>query len=447
MDPVHPGDILAGKYRVERVLGSGGMGIIVAARHVRLDQLAAVKLLRRGLDTAEEAEATERFLREAKAAARLKNEHVARVYDVGTLETGHPYIVMEYLEGTDLAEMLKQRGALPVTEAVTYVLQACEALTEAHACGIIHRDIKPANLFVTRGANGAPLVKVLDFGVSKSLGSNVEDMTHTSAMLGSPRFMSPEQMLDARAVDPRSDVWSLGVVLYRLVSGQAPFEANSLGALLTLVMHEEPASLSARVFELPSGFESVVRRCLEKEPAKRFQSVADLANALTPYASADAHKAIAFSGVPMGWSSQSADMPTVSAPAANKSSTPGRRSEGIAASLGVWVLAMAVIAILVVGALKLRKSSVKSVADEANSANSATEASSSLPPEVAPAASTPPTTVFVAPRSPSAKSAAQKTAPGTGRKSIRSASVPASGANSQQPSAAKPDDGIPSTRQ
>ena len=286
---VKPGDVLAGKYRVERVLGSGGMGYVVAARHLQLDQLVAMKFLRRnggaGLD---ETEATGRFLREAKAVVRLRDEHIAKVFDVGTLESGEPYIVMEYLDGCDLSALAKQRGQIPVSEAVEYVMQACEALAEAHSIGIVHRDVKLANLFVTRGHAGSPLVKVLDFGISKvnpfGEAAAEHEMTRTSSMLGSPRFMSPEQMRDPRKVDPRSDLWSLGVVLYRLVAGKPPFEAETLGRLLSMVMHESPDPLAASRSDLPPGFAEVVHHCLEKDPNVRFSNVAELAYALVPYA-------------------------------------------------------------------------------------------------------------------------------------------------------------------
>lgn len=282
--PFRPGDVVAGKYRVERVLGAGGMGYVIAARHLQLDQLVAMKFLRKG--ACESKEASTRFLREAKAVVKLRNEHVAKVFDVGTLEGDEPYIVMEYLEGYDLATLANERHDLPVAEACEYVMQACEALAEAHRIGIIHRDIKPANLFVTRGPAGGPLLKVLDFGISKTnpFGESEHDMTRSASMLGSPRFMSPEQMRDARAVDARTDIWSLGVVLYRLVAGHPPFEAETLGRLLSMVMHEREPPMSATRADLPPGFEAVVARCLEKETAKRYSNVAELAYALAPFA-------------------------------------------------------------------------------------------------------------------------------------------------------------------
>jgi serine/threonine-protein kinase len=247
-----------------------------------------MKFLRRNAAGLDETEATGRFLREAKAVVRLRDEHIAKVFDVGTLESGEPYIVMEYLDGSDLAAIAKQRGQLPVSEAVDYVMQACEALAEAHSIGIVHRDVKLANLFVTRGHAGSPLVKVLDFGISKvnPFGETAaeHEMTRTSSMLGSPRFMSPEQMRDPRKVDARSDLWSLGVVLYRLVAGKPPFEAETLGRLLSMVMHENPDPLAASRNDLPPGFAEIVHHCLEKDPNVRFSNVAELAYALAPYA-------------------------------------------------------------------------------------------------------------------------------------------------------------------
>ena len=230
-----PGDVLAGKYRVERVLGSGGMGVVVAAMHLTLQERVALKFLLP--EGAKKEETVTRFLREARAAAKIKSEHVARVSDVGTLESGAPYLVMEYLDGSDLSALLRRDGPLPPRDAVEYVLQACEALAEAHAVGIVHRDLKPANLFLARHAGGAPRIKVLDFGISKltardpSMPPDDPSMTRTRAWLGSPLYMSPEQMRSARDVDTRTDIWALGVILYELLSGKPPFDGETFPEL------------------------------------------------------------------------------------------------------------------------------------------------------------------------------------------------------------------------
>ena len=281
--PVAEGDVLAGKYRVERVLGRGGMGVVVAAMHTQLNQRVAIKLLLPGAT----ADVTERFLREARAAVRLKSEHVARVIDVGELPTGAPYMVMEYLEGHDLQQRVRSGGALPVPEAVEYLLHACEAIAEAHAQGIVHRDLKPANLFVTSAADGSGTVKVLDFGISKISAGNDEDegmaLTKTSTVLGSPLYMSPEQIQSARRADVRSDIWSLGAVLYEMLAGTVPFNAATFSDLVLMVNMREPPALSSVRPDVPPELEAALLRCLEKKPENRFQNVADLAWALVPF--------------------------------------------------------------------------------------------------------------------------------------------------------------------
>src|SRR6266511_1188050 len=222
--PVHEGEILAEQYRVERVQGVGGMGVVVVATHLQLEERVAIKVLVK--EALGNAEAVARFAREARAAVKIKSEHVARVIDVGTLETGAPYMVMEYLEGGDLSQVLQSRGALPVEDAVEYVLQTCEAIAHAHVLGIVHRDLKPANLFLIRRPDGTAAIKVLDFGISKVMpakGSSSDNaMTRTRAVMGSPLYMSPEQMTSTRDVDGRTDIWALGVILYELLSGQPP---------------------------------------------------------------------------------------------------------------------------------------------------------------------------------------------------------------------------------
>jgi serine/threonine-protein kinase len=278
-----PGQVLAGKYRIERVLGRGGMGVVVAAHHLQLDEKVALKFLLP--EALQNPEAISRFVREARAAVRIKSEHVARVSDVGQLENGAPFMVMEYLDGGDLAAWLKQRGPMPVEQAVEFVLQACEAIAEAHALGIVHRDLKPANLFCVRRADGLLSVKVLDFGISKVTTPGADkDMTRTAAVFGSPFYMSPEQVVSSKGVDPRTDIWSLGVILFELVTGRVPFDAEAVTELVVKIVTYAPYALHALRPDLPPGFEQVVMRCLEKDRERRYQSVAELAIALRDYA-------------------------------------------------------------------------------------------------------------------------------------------------------------------
>jgi serine/threonine-protein kinase len=281
--PVNAGDVLAGKYRVERVLGMGGMGVVVAAKHMHLDQRVALKFLLPDLAT--NAETVARFAREARAAVKIQSEHVGRVIDVGTLDSGSPYMVMEYLEGSDLSDVLRSRGPLPWQEAIDYVLQACEAIAEAHVSGIVHRDLKPANLFLIRRADGSPCIKVLDFGISKALESDGRSgpaLTQTSALMGSPKYMSPEQLKSSRDVDARTDIWALGIILYELLSGEGAFRADTAPQLYVSIIQDPPQPL--RRPDLPPGLDAIIFRCLEKDPARRFQTVADLARALGDFA-------------------------------------------------------------------------------------------------------------------------------------------------------------------
>ena len=282
--PVEPGDILAGKYRVDRVLGVGGMGVVVAATHVELRELRAIKFMLEA--QLGDVEAVERFLREARASSRLKSEYAARVHDVGRLDNGAPYMVMEHLAGADLGAVLERRGALPVHEAALFVLQASEALAEAHAAGIIHRDIKPENLFLTQSPGGTPCIKVLDFGISKVLGLGHRDLalTNDTAIMGSPLYMSPEQLKSSRDVDMRTDIWSLGVVLYQLVTGQLPFLADNFAELISLVIFGAIKPPSEVRRGLPTALDPVILRCLERDLDRRYPTVAELAEALLPFA-------------------------------------------------------------------------------------------------------------------------------------------------------------------
>ncbi|MGK3983901.1 serine/threonine-protein kinase [Sorangium sp. So ce136] len=279
---IAPGDVLLGKYRVESVLGRGAMGLVVAARHLALDDRVAIKVLLPRY--VRDPEILQRFLREGRAAVRIRSRHVVRVADVGTLENGAPYLVMDHLEGKDLAAVLAESGVLPVPVAIELVLQVCEALAEAHAQGIIHRDVKPSNLFLTRNADGSPCIKVLDFGISKMTHAEDHALTRVGGMLGSPLYMSPEQLRSASDVDGRADVYSLGVVLFQLLTGRTPFVAQELAQLVYMVTQGEPLRPRALRPDIPEPLEQVLLAAIARDRDRRFPTIADLALALVPFA-------------------------------------------------------------------------------------------------------------------------------------------------------------------
>lgn len=292
-DLLRPGEVLAGKYRIERILGTGAMGVVAAAYHLDLEQPVAIKLMRP--EIAQETDAVERFLREARAAARIQSEHVVRIHDVSRLASGAPYIVMEHLSGMDLDQVVRKRAALPIEEAVDYVLQACEALAEAHAQGIVHRDLKPSNLFLARRADGSALVKVLDFGISKVNGGGQaleRSLTGTTQAIGTPLYMSPEQIRSTKGVDARTDVWALGVILHRLLTGGHAFEAGDMAACLARIMVDPPVLLRAKRPEAPADLETVILACLEKDRERRIQDLAELTRRLRPFASVHAQASV-----------------------------------------------------------------------------------------------------------------------------------------------------------
>ncbi len=283
---VTPGTILLGKYKIEKLLGMGAMGVVVLATHLDLKQRVAMKFMLPGKTA--NPERHERFLREAQIASRLTTVHVARVIDVGTMpDGGAPYMVMEYLQGSDLAAVITERGQLPILEAAGYLLQVCEAVGEAHAAGIVHRDLKPANLFLTKTVDGQPCVKVLDFGVSKLTDAGLQ-LTQDATTLGSPLYMPPEQMSNSKDVDARADIWSLGVILYELIAGLTPFHAEQLPQLCTRVFTGAPTPLGQFRSDAPPGLEAVLLRCFEKKREQRWRNVAELAAALVPFAPARA---------------------------------------------------------------------------------------------------------------------------------------------------------------
>ena len=282
--PLAPGTVLQGKYRVEHVLGEGGMGIVIAAMHLGLDQRVALKMLRPEMRRLPEV--VERFQREARAASKIEGAHVAKVLDVGVLDDGTPFMVMEHLEGSDLSSVRRAGRPLPPALAASYIIEACSAIAEAHGLGIIHRDVKPANLFLARKRSGKTEIKVLDFGISKLGGPGAPDsgLTGSAVAMGSAEYMSPEQMLSARDVDARADIWSLGVCLYELCTAQGPFSGASLGDTCAKVIHGAPAPPRALAPQIQPGLEAIILRCLDKDPTKRFAGADDLAAALAPFA-------------------------------------------------------------------------------------------------------------------------------------------------------------------
>lgn len=274
------GDLFAGKYVIGRVLGQGGVGVVVEARHARLDQRVAIKIMRAEVCGVPEWRA--RFEREARAAVKLRGPNVARIFDVDTTPDGTPFIVMELLEGRDLAEEISERGPLPVAEAVGYVIEACSAMAEAHSLGVVHRDLTSANLFLARqGARST--VKVVDFGISK-IAEETTGLTTTDAAFGTPHYASPEQVRSTAGVDSRTDIWSLGVILFEALAGALPFEGKTASAIVASVVVDPPRSIELLRPGLPPGLVAAILKALSKDVKTRYQTVNELAEAIAPFA-------------------------------------------------------------------------------------------------------------------------------------------------------------------
>jgi serine/threonine protein kinase len=289
---LHSGELIVGKYRLERLVGRGGMSVVFAAEHETLRQRVAIKFLVEHGNVPPLAIA--RLLREARATVRIRSEHVTRVTDVDALATGQPFIVMEYLEGEDLDNLLRRSGSLGVAQAVDYVMEALEAVAEAHTLGIVHRDLKPENMFLVRRPDGRKIVKVLDFGISKLIAQPgvppSSPATSSQAVLGSPYYMSPEQVQRSASVDQRADIWSIGVVLYELLAGEPPFQGSHTLKILQRILSEPPPSLRAKRSAVPEELERAIETCLQHDPALRFMHAGELARALLPFGSVRSHR-------------------------------------------------------------------------------------------------------------------------------------------------------------
>ncbi|MEP7051357.1 MAG: serine/threonine-protein kinase [Pseudomonadota bacterium] len=318
-----PGSAIAGRYRVLRKIGEGGMGILYACTDTVLTREVAVKLMRRSL--AADPLLCERLLREARLAAQL-HSHVAQVFDCGALESGEPYIVMELLSGRDLYTTLRETGPLSPETLCSAMLQVCVGLVEAHEKGIIHRDLKPENLFCATEPDGSALLKIVDFGVSKQITTGMRSMTNPTESVGSPQYMSPEQITTPSEVDPRTDVWSLGIVMYELLTGALPFNGPTPAQVCAAVLSDSVPPISDFRDDVPQALEFIVRRCLERNRERRFSSVAELSKALQSFVSTGQ--------LPVGLAQEKPARPAVQS-GALRSVRPRRRWLGVLLSIAV----------------------------------------------------------------------------------------------------------------
>jgi serine/threonine-protein kinase len=381
------GQILADKYRVDYQLGIGGMGVVLAATHMHLGTQIALKVLHKEMAR---GAIVERFLREARASAQLRSENVCRVSDVGVLADGVPFIVMEMLVGQDLQTVLRTNGPMPVHVAADYILQACVGVAEAHVAGIIHRDLKPGNLMWTQRPDGTTLIKVLDFGVAKAPEGVDFSLTQTSNIIGSPGYMSPEQLKSSKDVDVRSDIWSLGIVLYELVSGKPPWNGESITELaLRVAMDPMPPLVGV------GPFETVIATCLEKDPAKRYQDLGEVAAALAPFAAGGAELAAATSRVlrgakavlppaPQGGPPQSpTTLRGASGVISNRSAVTTKRTWKLPAVIGLGVGAAAIAVMVGVGGVGSRSATETTAPASATPTEAATTSGKGATPAAA----------------------------------------------------------------
>ncbi|MBN1607628.1 MAG: serine/threonine protein kinase [Polyangiaceae bacterium] len=288
-DCFRPGTVVDRKYRIDALVGTGGMGFVYRAWNLTLEQWVAIKVLRP--EYAHDPEAAAQVANEARAMARLRGIHVGRVLDVGRTDAQCPYVVLEYLQGHTLRAELEARGRLELAQAVNVVLQACEAVAEAHAAGIVHCDLKPENLVLALAPDGTQVLKVIDFGISRRTDADPNVRPDCFAA-GSPRYMAPEQLVAPESVDERADVWSLGVVLFELLTGHTPFAGDSLVAMGVKLRTAQAPSLCSVRPDLPTELENVVQRCLSRLPENRIASVAELADALSPFAEQSAIQSV-----------------------------------------------------------------------------------------------------------------------------------------------------------
>lgn len=271
------GRTLSGKFEFVRRLGKGGMASVWLAMNTAVDREVAIKVIRP--EVLKDEALVARFRSEAKAAGRIGHPNVCEILDFGVGPIG-PYIVMECLRGTNLAQRIRERGNLSADEAVQIVLEALEGLEAAHNCGIVHRDLKPDNVFLHEPVTGPTVVKLMDFGVAKFTDGSAEITTEHGALLGTPEYMAPEQFKGAALATPRTDVWAVGAILYRALTGRHPFKGPTVAATLLMVTHDDPVPLRELAPDVPRSVDEVIARCLSKQPEDRFASVAELRDAL-----------------------------------------------------------------------------------------------------------------------------------------------------------------------